>query len=68
MTLIILIMFLGFNFWDFSVPEFNLFNFPIHPIVNIILKSILIIAVYVFVVVKLSISEQINNLVKRYIK
>ena len=68
MILIVLIMFLGFNFWNFSIPEFYLSDFPIHPIINIILKSILIIAVYVFVVVKLSISEQINNLAKRYIK
>ena len=68
MILIVLIMFLGFNFWNFSIPEFYLLDFPIHPIINIILKSILIITVYVFVVVKLSISEQINNLAKRYIK
>ncbi|CAM1339906.1 lipopolysaccharide biosynthesis protein [Tenacibaculum aestuarii] len=68
MIIVILIMFLGFNFWNFSVPEFSVLDFPIHPIVNILLKSIIIIAVYGFVVVKMSISDQINNLVKRYVK
>ncbi|CAM1349018.1 lipopolysaccharide biosynthesis protein [Tenacibaculum crassostreae] len=68
MIVVILIMFFGFNFWDFSVPEFYILKFPIHPIVNIILKSIIIIAVYSVVVVKLSVSEQINGLVKKYRK
>ena len=68
MIIVILIMFFVFNFWNFSVPEFSILDFPIHPIVNILLKSIIIIAVYGFVVVKMSISEQINNLVKRYVK
>ena len=68
MFLIIVVLFLVFYFWNFSVPEFSIKTFRIDPIVNIILKSILIIPVYIFVVVKLSISEQINNLVRRYIK
>ena len=68
MFLIIVILFLVFYLWNFSVPEFSIKTFRIDPIVNIILKSILIIPVYIFVVVKLSISEQINNLVRRYIK
>lgn len=68
MIVVILIMFFGFNFWNFSVPEFFILNFPIHPIVNIILKSIIIIAIYSVVVVKLSVSEQINGLVKKYRK
>ncbi|WP_299123986.1 oligosaccharide flippase family protein [uncultured Tenacibaculum sp.] len=68
MILIIIVMFFGFYFWDFSVPEFSAFDFPLDPIVNIILKSILIIIAYIFIVVKLSISSQINNLVARFIK
>lgn len=68
MIVVILIMFFGFNFWNFSVPEFFILKFPIHPIVNIILKSIIIIAIYSVVVVKLSVSEQINGLVKKYRK
>ena len=68
MFLIIILIFSIFYFWNFSVQEFSIKTFRIDPIVNIILKSILIIAVYLFVVVKLSISDQINNLVRRYIK
>ncbi|WGH75841.1 lipopolysaccharide biosynthesis protein [Tenacibaculum tangerinum] len=68
MILIILIMFLGFYFWNFSTPEFYFLKFPIHPIVNIALKSILIVALYLFVVIKLKISVQINSLVSRYVK
>lgn len=65
---VVLLMFLGFNFWNFSVPEFYIFNFPIHPIVNIVLKSILITVLYMFIAVKLSVSDQINSLVNRYLK
>ena len=68
MVFIIFGLFLVFYFWNFSIPEFSIMAFRIDPIVNIILKSILIIPVYLFVVVKFSISDQINNLVKRYIK
>ena len=68
MIIIILIMFLGFYFWDFSVSELYISKFPLHPIINIMLKSVVIFSVYMFVVVKLSISEQINNLIKRYVK
>ncbi|CAM1353289.1 lipopolysaccharide biosynthesis protein [Tenacibaculum insulae] len=68
MLAIIIVLFLVFYFWDFSTPQFSISTFRVDPIVNIILKSILIVPVYLFVVVKLSISEQINTLVKRYIK
>lgn len=68
MLLIIILLFSVFYFWNFSVPEFSIKTFKIDPIVNILLKSILIIPVYLFVVVKFSISDQINNLVNRYIK
>ena len=68
MFTIIVVMFFGFYFWNFNTPEFFIKEYPIHPVINIILKSILIVAVYGFVVVKLSISEQINSLVNRYKK
>ncbi len=68
MIFIILLMFLVFYFWNFSTPEFFIKKTPIHPIVNITLKSILIVVVYGVVVIKLSISDQINNLVSRYLK
>lgn len=68
MVLIIIVLFLGSYFWNFSVPEFSIKTFRIDPIVNIILKSLIIIPVYLFVVFKLTISEQINSLVNRFIK
>ena len=68
MCLIIVVLFLVFYFWDFSVPEFSIRSFRIDPIVNIILKSLIIIPVYLFVVFKLTISDQINSLVNRFIK
>jgi len=68
MVFIILGVFLAFYFWNFSVPEFSVKNFRIDPLINIILKSILIIPAYLFIVIKFSISEQINNLVSRFIK
>jgi O-antigen/teichoic acid export membrane protein len=68
MISIILILFLSFYFWDFSLPSLNVFNFDISPMLNIILKSIIITVLYLILVIKLSISEQINALVKKYIK
>ncbi|CAM1335168.1 lipopolysaccharide biosynthesis protein [Tenacibaculum aestuariivivum] len=68
MTLIILVLFLVFYFWNFSIPQFSIKSFRIDPLINIILKSIIIIPTYLFIVVKLSISDQINNLVSRFIK
>lgn len=66
MTLLILVMFFSFYFWNFRTPAFYINKFPIHPIINILFKSILIIVVYVFLVLKLSISNEINNLVKKF--
>jgi O-antigen/teichoic acid export membrane protein len=45
------IIFLAFYFWDF----------PFHPITNIVLKSILLTLVYVFVNYKLRLSLEINH-------
>ena len=47
-----------FYFWDF----------PFHPIINITLKSILIAMVYSYTVYVFDFSEDISNLVKRYLK
>ena len=68
MILIITALYLGFNFWDFPIENIYLFKFPIHPIINIILKSILIGFIYIFLVIKLSISTEITNIVKRFYK
>ncbi len=55
---LILVSVLLFYFWDF----------PFYPIINIVLKSILITAIYAFVVLKFDFSEDITALIKRYIK
>ncbi|WNW01965.1 lipopolysaccharide biosynthesis protein [Tenacibaculum sp. HL-MS23] len=68
MLLIIAVLFFGFYYWNFSIPQFSIKNTPIDPIINIILKSVLIVVVYVVVVIKLTVSEQMNNLANRYIK
>ncbi|SEC89967.1 Membrane protein involved in the export of O-antigen and teichoic acid [Tenacibaculum sp. MAR_2009_124] len=57
-----------FNYWNFNVPELNVYRFNISPIINIILKSVIIIILYMTVVIKLKVSDQINDVIKRFIK
>lgn len=65
---IIAILFFSFYFWNFSITTVSVFGIEIAPLLNIIAKSILIVIVYIFIIMKFSISEQINALVKKYIK
>jgi len=65
---IILAFFFCFYFWNFNVPELFIAKLPIHPIFNIVLKSILMISIYLFVVFKLNISSQINDLLNKYLQ
>ena len=53
MFCIILILFFGFYFWDFSLPNIEIGKFSITPIIHILLKSIIILILYVFLVLKL---------------
>ena len=66
MMLIITLMYLGFNFWDFNIPEIYIFKFPIHPIINIALKSIIIGLLYLYIIIKFNISNDITRLYKRF--
>ena len=68
LILIIAILYLFFNFWDFSVGNIYVWGLPIHPIVNILLKSVLILVVYLFLTFKLHISPEFDRLLKRYYK
>ena len=68
MFFIILILFMSFYFWNFSLPKIEIFNRDISPVFNLVLKSIIIAIVYLFIVIKLAISDQINALVKRFVK
>ena len=68
MLLIILALFFPFYFWNLSIPSITLFDLPVAPIISIILKSILLTIIYLFLVVKLNISEQLTGIVNRYLK
>lgn len=57
LVLVIVLFFFGFYFW----------SFPFHPIINIVLKSSLILVLYVFVIKKLKISDEINQVLNKYI-
>jgi len=58
LSVLLLICILGFYFWDFSF----------HPIINMILKSILIGIVYTFAIYRMDISEEVTGIIKRYLK
>ncbi|WP_166385120.1 lipopolysaccharide biosynthesis protein [Polaribacter sp. 11A2H] len=68
MILIITVLYLAFNFWDFTINDIYLWKFPVHPIINIALKSILITVVYIVIVLKLNISNEFDLLLKKYYK
>lgn len=55
---LIVIVYALFNFW----------NFNFHPVINIGLKSIIIIVCYLFITFKLKISLEINQLISKFIK
>ena len=63
--LLILIMFAGFYFWDFNIPEIKLWGLPIHSFINMILKSIVIVCLYIYLILKLNVSSQINAIAER---
>ena len=42
-------------------------DFTLHPIVNIILKSILLSLIYLFLVYKFKLSKDINDQLKKYL-
>ena len=68
MILIITSLYLAFNFWDFPIADIYLWKFPIHPIINIALKSILITVLYIYLIFKLNISNEFDNLLKKFYK
>ncbi|MBU2927047.1 oligosaccharide flippase family protein [Winogradskyella psychrotolerans] len=56
--LILVVLSMVFYFWEF----------PFHPIANIILKSLLIGIVYLILIYKLNVSEDISEQIKKYLK
>ena len=57
-ALLLIILTVAFYFWDF----------PFHPIANILLKSILIAVMYLLAVYKLNISEDISEQIRKYLR
>jgi len=47
---------------------FYVVELPFHPLLNMIVKSILIFVIYVILIYKLQISDDINGLINKYIK
>lgn len=68
LIIVLILLFSTFYFWNFSFPKIEVYNFDISPAFNLAAKAIIIAIVYLFVTIKLSISYQVNDLVKRYIK
>jgi len=68
MGFIILVLFLGFYFWDFNLPAIEVQNFSITPIINILIKTVLITVVYVYLVLKLKVSNEFDALLQKFYK
>jgi O-antigen/teichoic acid export membrane protein len=56
-SVLIFLVFVLFYFWEF----------PFHPLINIAIKSVMIVGLYVFVIFKLAISEDISGMIKKYL-
>lgn len=67
MTLLILLFFVAFNYWNFSINNIEISGFDIAPLINIALKSIIILLTYLFVIYKLNVSDQISSVMKRFV-
>lgn len=68
MLTVIILLFSAFYFWDFSIGEIVILDFTVSPIINIALKSILITLLYVFLVIKLKISNEFDALLNKFYK
>ncbi len=58
MLVVIVVLFLSFYFWNFSF----------HPIINILLKTLIVSAIYGIAVLKLNISNDIREVYAKYLK
>jgi O-antigen/teichoic acid export membrane protein len=58
LSILIVIFTLGFYFWDF----------PFHPILNMVLKSVLIGLLYTIVIFRMNISDDISAILKKYLR
>jgi len=51
-----------------SIVLFYFWEFPFHPIINIALKTMLMTLLYVLVILKLNVSEDITLVIKKYLR
>jgi len=65
---ILAICFLLFYFWDFDFSEVYLAQFPMHHLLNIACKSVLVAILYLYLNYKLQISEDINTILNKVAK
>lgn len=47
--------------------SFYFINFDLHPLLNILMKSSIVISIFIFVIIKLRLSDDINKLIRRFI-
>ncbi len=60
LSIIIILLLIGISFY--------FINFPFHPIVNIAIKSVLIVVVYFSLIYKFKLSDDVNNIMNKLIK
>ena len=65
---ILAVCFLLFYFWDFGFSEVYLAQFPMHHLLNIACKSVLVAILYLYLNYKLQISEDINTILNKVAK
>lgn len=68
LLVIIAVFYFLFNFWEFNLSNIYIWDMPVHTFLNIILKSVLIVVSYLFLIFKLNISPEFKNLFKKYYK
>ena len=68
MIAIIAGLYVSFNFWDFPLDNIYVFNFPIHAVLNIALKSLIIAILYIYLIIKLDVSSEVSGLFRRFYK
>ncbi len=51
-----------------TIVLFYFWDFPFHPIANIVLKSLLITIFYVMVILRMNVSEDISVVIRKYLK
>lgn len=62
---VVFLMAAGFYFWEFRWGAIYFWNFNWEPILNILSKSILIGTVYIFLIFRFDISDDISSLMKK---